>query len=160
MWNRPCSNTTICILQEAAEHVHFFFNLLIYPLLFFPEFLFRWLFAGHTIIWLESFRRNQDMSTPTREAERAIKMTWRTSFSHFTDNLKALSWAYKGISWIVLQQNVIMNSMGRHKVKVKHFDSLLVKMNSHVKAEVDIIFCLFPSAISKGTVIHCVISYV
>lgn len=34
-----------------------------------------------------------------------------------------------------------MKSMGRHKIKVKHFDSLLVKMNSsHVKAEVGYYF--------------------
>lgn len=54
-----------------------------------------------------------------------------------------------------------MKSMGKHKVKVKHFDSLLVKMNSsHVKAEVDYYF-LFLSAISKETVIiHCVTSYI
>lgn len=53
-----------------------------------------------------------------------------------------------------------MKSMGKHKVKVKHFDSLLVKMNSsRVKAEVDYYF-LFPSAVSKETVIiHCHILY-
>lgn len=54
-----------------------------------------------------------------------------------------------------------MKSMGKHKVKVKHFDSLLVKMNSsRVKAEIDYYF-LFPSAVSKETVIiHCVTSYI
>lgn len=55
---------------------------------------------------------------------------------------------YKEISWrLVLQQNVIImrrtQSMDRHKVKVKHFDSLLVKMNfSHVKTRSTFFFFL------------------
>uniref|UniRef100_A0A8C0R2N0 Uncharacterized protein n=1 Tax=Canis lupus dingo TaxID=286419 RepID=A0A8C0R2N0_CANLU len=53
-------------------------------------------------------------------------------------------------------------SMDRHKVKVKHFDSLLVKMNfSHVKTRSTFFFFWFPSAVSNRTfIIHCAISYI
>lgn len=124
------------------------------------------LLAGRTLIWLESFRWNQDMSTPTGKAVRTIKMTWSTSFLHFTDNLKAPSQlAERHI------RNILKNCCNKMSPSWKVWQTRsqsqtfwqFASQNEFFtcKSRGRLFYFWFPSVISKETVIiHRVASYI